>query len=591
MMDEDALVDVSVYKKRQKGGGVVLDLTEEPFVRVFVPPSTTVQELKQKVFATAKKEGSVPPEVKSLKLYVQLASQQQLDGILDEGGGGGATKTTARTASALNVSPKGKFEELKTSDQKIGEFANDDGQVLELAVFMMDKTWVQTMLDIVMFVVYMGLNIGINLYNKWMFSVLNFRIPLFNLVVHQFAIFFVLLAFVLLYMCTGWGLKIIRVDCFKNKGRDFGLISALGIVGALNFGLTSVALMLLSQADLQIVRATIPFFVAVSFAILEGLKFSGVEIFFMLVTIVGVVIVVVFHSTTWHMDVTGLIIAVASNFAAAVHMSLYALCNSFLKLDAWSTLFYTVVPLGAFVIPFVFITHEPANIEAFLKSGHSVIEVVRVRASRAREHASVAPGESVKCSAVQAVQGRARWLCCFACRCLAFGDHHKTRSACECVCVCVSCRDSSVCVCVCVFMCFARSWGHSSHTHEHTHTHARTHAHTGVGGGHGAGDAVQLDPHRVHPAHDVGVRGGGRQLQDRDPHHPVGGVRAGHPPAALVHRRHRHRRALLPRKLRREGGAAPRQGRYAYACIHSKQQQQQQQQQQHFLLPTLLLML
>lgn len=354
--EQPTLIDVEVFKKRKKNGAVVVD-DKEPFVRVFVRPASTVQDLKLKVFGASKKEGKVAPAVKSLQLFYQPHVSSS-----------GHHNTVA-------VDPEGEFVELN-NDQVILELIEDGD--LQLTVFMMDKTWLQTVLDVTLFVVYMSLNIGINLYNKWMFSVLNFRIPLFNLVVHQFSIFLVLLVFYLLKLCTGWGLHIIPVSCFAHKGRDFGLISALGVVGALNFGLTSVALMLLSQADLQIVRATIPFFVAISFAILEGRKFSAVEVFFMLVTIVGVVIVVVFHAKTWHMDVTGLIVAVASNFAAALHMSLYALCKDVLKLDAWSTMFYTVIPLGAFVIPFVFITHEPANIEAFLKNGHTAIEIVRV---------------------------------------------------------------------------------------------------------------------------------------------------------------------------------------------------------------------
>jgi len=353
-------IEVVVYKKKKKNGVVEVD-SKEPFVSVVVWPTSTVAELKKKVFSTSKKEGKVAPAVSSLQLYYQ--PEAALDG---ETGGVGPV-----------VDLDKEFIELKDNEQIIAEII-DDGD-LQLTVFMMDKTWIQTILDVGLFAVYMGLNIGINLYNKWMFSVLNFRIPLFNLVCHQFFIFLFLLIFVLFKMCTGFGLSITPVSCFKNKGRDFGLISALGVVGALNFGLTSVALMLLSQADLQIVRATIPFFVAISFAILEGRKFSAVEIFFMLVTVAGVVIVVVFHAQTWHMDITGLIIAVASNFAAALHMSLYALCNSILKLDAVSTIFYTVIPLGSFLIPFVFITHEPANIEAFLKNGHTIVEIVRVR--------------------------------------------------------------------------------------------------------------------------------------------------------------------------------------------------------------------
>ena len=339
------------------------------FLSVFVPPSHTIAQLKQLIHDEAKADKQKPPKPKSMRLFYQP------EVLVD------ATTAAAAGAAVPEYDHEAALRQLK-DDTAVGAVFGGFAQVV---VLMSDTsaTWRTTALEVTLFVVYMALNIGINLYNKWMFSVLNFRVPLLNLVVHQFSIFAVLFVFVLIKFCTGWGLKL-RPLSFTYQQKDYGVwagvgvVSALGLVGALNFGLTSVALMLLSQADLQIVRATIPFFVAISFSIFEGRAFSAVEVFFMLVTVAGVVIVVVFHAKTWHMDVTGLMIAVASNFAAAMHMSLYAQCKDALKLDAWSTLFYTVVPLGCFVIPFVFVTHEPASIEAFMKNGHTVAEIARV---------------------------------------------------------------------------------------------------------------------------------------------------------------------------------------------------------------------
>ena len=64
----------------------------------------------------------------------------------------------------------------------------------------------------------------------------------------------------------------------------------------------------------QIIRATIPLFTAVSFAILEGRKFSPLAIILLFVTVTGAVIVVAFHSQKWKLDTLGLVLAIASNF-------------------------------------------------------------------------------------------------------------------------------------------------------------------------------------------------------------------------------------------------------------------------------------
>ena len=64
----------------------------------------------------------------------------------------------------------------------------------------------------------------------------------------------------------------------------------------------------------QIIRATIPLFTAISFAILEGRKFSPLAIMLLIVTVTGAVIVVAFHSQKWKLDTLGLVLAIASNF-------------------------------------------------------------------------------------------------------------------------------------------------------------------------------------------------------------------------------------------------------------------------------------
>merc|ERR1712048_351359 len=236
--------------------------------------------------------------------------------------------------------------------------------------------------DLLVFLVYIGLNMAINLYNKWMFSVLKFEVPLANLAVHQMVGFVVLGTFaVFSSLCKipccqkKCGLNGFMGCSKKEDCRGWAIVTALGVVGAFNFGMTSYALMLLSQADLQIIRATIPIFTAISFAIFEGRKFSPLAILLLIVTVAGAIIVVVFHSQKWKLDTLGLILSIASNVMAAVQMSLLALARDGhfgnRSLSSFETVFYSSIPLGITVLPFSLGLMEGKKFATFAGS-HSV---------------------------------------------------------------------------------------------------------------------------------------------------------------------------------------------------------------------------
>ena len=90
-------------------------------------------------------------------------------------------------------------------------------------------------------------------------SVLKFEVPLANLAVHQMVGFVVLGTFaVFSSFCKipccqkKCGLNGFMGCSKKEDCRGWAIVTALGVVGAFNFGMTSYALMLLSQADLQV---------------------------------------------------------------------------------------------------------------------------------------------------------------------------------------------------------------------------------------------------------------------------------------------------------------------------------------------------
>ena len=183
------------------------------------------------------------------------------------------------------------FEGRTLDDSKTLAFYHiDNASTVEVSATKSSKTF---FVDLLVFFVYIGLNMAINLYNKWMFryinlasilflplfclatcivpcvtlilhslcvldSVLKFEVPLANLAVHQMAGFVVLgtfaffASFCKIPCCEKCGLNGFMGCSKKEDCRGWAIVTALGVVGAFNFGMTSYALMLLSQADLQV---------------------------------------------------------------------------------------------------------------------------------------------------------------------------------------------------------------------------------------------------------------------------------------------------------------------------------------------------
>merc|ERR1712048_274084 len=89
--------------------------------------------------------------------------------------------------------------------------------------------------DLLVFLVYIGLNMAINLYNKWMFSVLKFEVPLANLAVHQMVGFLVLGTFAVfssfckIPCCQKCGLNGFMGCSKKEDCRGWAIVTALGV--------------------------------------------------------------------------------------------------------------------------------------------------------------------------------------------------------------------------------------------------------------------------------------------------------------------------------------------------------------------------
>jgi len=221
---------------------------------------------------------------------------------------------------------------------------------------------------------YFASNIGINLFNKWMFSVLLYKVPLTVTAVHQ-------LVAALIFLPLEWqrsfsrnariekehekkGLPLTERCCGSylpvgvTRRTFFVIIFGLASVSALNYGLVAVSLMKLSQADHQLIRSTGPLFVAVTFYVVESRQFTLIKLLVLFMTVGGVILAVLAHSVTFKLDPTGIAICVGANVAVALQMSLTGLAKHRLKLDAVSTIAFTSFQITVFLTPFIFITGE-----------------------------------------------------------------------------------------------------------------------------------------------------------------------------------------------------------------------------------------
>lgn len=237
-------------------------------------------------------------------------------------------------------------------------------------------------------IVYFGLNVGINIFNKWMFSVLNYRIPLTVTAIHQFIAFLVFLPVEIKRHYSGlakrqeesekkglradssfFGSYIPRdVTCFRFTVTLFGLAT----FSALNYGLVAVALMRLSLADHQLIRSTGPLFVAITFLILERRQFTCIKVIVLLTTVGGVVLAVAAHTTTFKLDIPAVYMCIAANFASAMQLSLTGEAKRKLKLNAINTIVFTSAQICLLITPFIFVTGEH-KIVARLVNEHALV--------------------------------------------------------------------------------------------------------------------------------------------------------------------------------------------------------------------------
>lgn len=215
-------------------------------------------------------------------------------------------------------------------------------------------------IDVAYMVVFVVLNVTVNLFNKWTFTTIGLKIPLIATTIHEAVVFvvFAVIALSCSVCCRkkgdgedrkdgggggrrscgsgrnnhhrsglgGW--KFLPCKLFANC-RNATIVVGLSLVSALNYGFVAVSLMRLSHPDHQMLRALVPIFSALFFFAVERRELSVVQFLALTFTAVGAALAVSTHNSFWRVDMLGLFYCLAANVASAMQLSLIALVRSF----------------------------------------------------------------------------------------------------------------------------------------------------------------------------------------------------------------------------------------------------------------------
>mmetsp|Transcript_16545 Transcript_16545/g.35792 ORF Transcript_16545/g.35792 Transcript_16545/m.35792 type:complete len:368 (+) Transcript_16545:182-1285(+) len=204
--------------------------------------------------------------------------------------------------------------------------------------------WIWNFLPFKLFLIaiYLGLNISLNMLNKWTLSMYGFRFPIFMSLAHM-AFTFVALA--PLMATTSY--RELHVTTIRKQW--IGLIG-IGTFFAVNVGFNNVSLLAISLSLNQVIRASIPVVTAVGSIFIEGKNPSRREFASLLVLVFGVCIAVYEGSGT-HASLNGIVLCLLGTVSNGLMMSSIGRLMSE-KLDVLRLAFYTAPITCIVLIPF-----------------------------------------------------------------------------------------------------------------------------------------------------------------------------------------------------------------------------------------------
>lgn len=193
-------------------------------------------------------------------------------------------------------------------------------------------------------------NVSLNVYNKWIFSELGLKLPLFVTMTHM-------------VVCQLGALICKFLPFVKWQPTQFTENSVLlkiltiAVFFSLNTGLNNSSLLHLNLAANQIIRATLPAITAIVSIFTEG-KILSTKHYLTIVVLVFGVCMSLYKNPEF--DPLGVFLCFMSTIAGAVHVTVIGnLMGCKLKMNPLDFLYYTSTPILCVLIPPFMMTDEP----------------------------------------------------------------------------------------------------------------------------------------------------------------------------------------------------------------------------------------
>ncbi|PNW85405.1 hypothetical protein CHLRE_03g184850v5 [Chlamydomonas reinhardtii] len=189
---------------------------------------------------------------------------------------------------------------------------------------------------------YLGLNISLNMVNKWTLSIYGFRFPIALSIAHMAFSFFALSPFMLT--------KSMREQHHSTLSKQWPGLLFISICFAINVGLNNVSLTTISLSLNQVIRASIPVFTAIGAVVIEK-KPPNRQEFLSLLVLVGGVSIAVYEGSGTKSSFTGVVLCLIGTACNGLMMSSIGRLLSE-KLDVLRLTFYTAPLTLCVLVPF-----------------------------------------------------------------------------------------------------------------------------------------------------------------------------------------------------------------------------------------------
>eukprot|EP00299_Pterocystis_sp_00344_P019030 c9480_g1_i2.p1 GENE.c9480_g1_i2~~c9480_g1_i2.p1 ORF type:complete len:379 (+),score=86.00 c9480_g1_i2:1-1137(+) len=196
-------------------------------------------------------------------------------------------------------------------------------------------------------------NVGLNVYNKWLFAKGGFRVPLFVTISHQ------------IFCFLGAALMLLTPFYKRKKIEDTSVLLKLLTVSvffSLNTGLNNTSLLYLTLSANQIIRALLPAICAVFATFIEGKKYNNWQWATMFILVIGVILALLDNPS---FDELGTALCLSSVVGAALHVSVVGYFLGQMNMTAFDMLLYTTIPIALILLPPFLLSNEIEKLEKF----------------------------------------------------------------------------------------------------------------------------------------------------------------------------------------------------------------------------------